>query len=220
MSGKPKVGIYARVSTRDKQEAANQLRELRTFAGKQGWKLVDTYVDQASGTRGPEARPEFARMFEDAERRKFDLLLFWSLDRFSREGARETLNHLNRLELAGVKYRSYTQPYFDTAGPFAAALISILAALAAQEQIILSDRVRAGMRRAAASGVIFGRPRRVIDLAKLYDRWKQERASFADLAAETGVSKATIFRRLTSYERSIRANADQQPAARARARGD
>ena len=36
-------------------------------------------------------------MFKDASQRKFDLVLFWSLDRFSREGVLETLNHLQRL---------------------------------------------------------------------------------------------------------------------------
>jgi DNA invertase Pin-like site-specific DNA recombinase len=41
-------------------------------------------------------------MFEDASQRKFDLVLFWSLDRFCREGVRETLNHLERLTNYGV----------------------------------------------------------------------------------------------------------------------
>ena len=43
-------------------------------------------------------------MFEDASQRKFDLILFWSLDRFSREGVLETLQHLQRLKASGVQW--------------------------------------------------------------------------------------------------------------------
>jgi DNA invertase Pin-like site-specific DNA recombinase len=45
-------------------------------------------------------------MFRGAAQRQFDLLLFWSLDRFTREGVLETLTYLNRLTAAGVGYRS------------------------------------------------------------------------------------------------------------------
>jgi hypothetical protein len=44
------------------------------------------------------------KLFADASRRKYDLVLFWSLDRFSREGVLETLNHLRRLEAAGAGF--------------------------------------------------------------------------------------------------------------------
>ena len=48
-----KTAIYARVSTKDgRQDAENQLKQLRTFAATQGWELVHEYVDKASGKRG------------------------------------------------------------------------------------------------------------------------------------------------------------------------
>jgi DNA invertase Pin-like site-specific DNA recombinase len=202
---KLRTALYVRVSTRDRQETANQLRELRRFAATQGWRIVDEFIDRASGVFGPEARPEFARMFDQASRGKFDVVLFWSLDRFSREGARDTLNHLNRLEECRVRYRSFTQPFFDTAGPFREALVSILAALAAQEQMILRERVRSGMARAAANGVKFGRPRRVIDARKAYLQWRKG-SSLAELARGADVSKATMFRRIQNYERTLQTN--------------
>jgi DNA invertase Pin-like site-specific DNA recombinase len=77
--------IYARVSTRDKgQDFTNQLLALREFAAKQ-WNLYCEYVDQVTGST--DERPEFQRMFQDASQRKFDVLLFWSLDRLSRGSA-------------------------------------------------------------------------------------------------------------------------------------
>jgi DNA invertase Pin-like site-specific DNA recombinase len=63
-------------------------------------------VDRASGKTAD--RPDFEKMFEDASKRKFDLVLFWALDRFSREGVTETLNHLQRLSAsawAGARTR-------------------------------------------------------------------------------------------------------------------
>ena len=77
-----RVAIYGRVSTRDKgQEVENQLAQLREFAAKQGWTISCEYADRESGTNRD--RIEFQEMFRDAARRRFDLLLFWSLDRFS-----------------------------------------------------------------------------------------------------------------------------------------
>jgi hypothetical protein len=81
-------------------------------------------------------------MFSDASKRKFSVLLFWSLDRFSREGVLETLQHLNRLTSYGVNYRSFTEQYFDSCGVFRDAVISILATIAKQERIRISARAK------------------------------------------------------------------------------
>lgn len=141
-----RIAIYARVSTRDKgQDTENQIIQLREFASKQGWEVVEEFIDEASG--GTSDRAEFRRMFECASRREFNLLLFWSLDRFSREGALESLQHLRRLTDYGVGYRSFTEPYFDSCGIFGEVVISIQAVLAKQERIRLSERVIAGLKR-------------------------------------------------------------------------
>src|SRR5580698_5666848 len=107
------VALYARVSTRDKgQDTENQLRQLREFCTKQEWKIVGEYVDAATGKNSD--REQFRELFMTASRREFDLVLFWSLDRFSREGVLETLQHLQRLTSYGVGYRSFTEQYLDS----------------------------------------------------------------------------------------------------------
>jgi DNA invertase Pin-like site-specific DNA recombinase len=149
------VALYARVSTRDKgQETENQLAELRNFVAKQNfiegkitaqadqWQIFREYVDHETGSKAD--RAEFQAMFEDARRRRFDLVLFWSLDRLSREGVLATLQHLQRLTDYGVAYRSFTEQYFDSCGIFKDAVISILATIAKQERIRLSERTKAG----------------------------------------------------------------------------
>src|SRR5688572_19484718 len=97
------------------------------------------YVDEGSAKSAD--RPQFQRMLEAASRQEFELVLFWSLDRFSREGILQTLQHLQRLTDYDVGFRSYTEPYLDSCGIFRDAVISILAALAKQERIRIRERV-------------------------------------------------------------------------------
>lgn len=82
-----RVGIYARVSTADKeQDPATQLLPLREFVGAQGWTTTGEYVDHASATdlRG---RTAWRRLLEDAARRRVDTILVWKLDRAFRSVA-------------------------------------------------------------------------------------------------------------------------------------
>jgi DNA invertase Pin-like site-specific DNA recombinase len=153
-----KAALYARVSTKDKgQDNENQLEQLRAFAASQGWKVLREYMDRATGKHSD--REQFQRLFEAASRREFDVVLFWSLDRFSREGVLETLHHLQRLAQYGVGYRSFTEQYLDSCGIFKDAVLSILATIAKQERIRISERVHAGLAKARKQGRIGGRPR-------------------------------------------------------------
>ena len=196
-----RVALYTRVST-DRQEAENQRRQLRAFvAGHEGWKLVEEYRDEESGATGSRAR--FQALFEDAHQRKFEVVVFWALDRFSREGTRATINYLHELESDGVGFVSYTERDLDSTGIFRDALIGLLAALANQEGIRLSDRVKAGMARARIEGKHVGRPR-------LDDRTRRQvrelRAQNPDMsiraiARETEVPYATTRRLLLEREK-------------------
>src|SRR2546425_9336822 len=153
-----RIALYTRVSTLDKgQDSENQLRELKKFVARkkaEGWKLVRQYVDHASGKNGN--RVEFQRLFVDAAEKKFDLVLFWSLDRFSREGVLETLQQLQRLKSNGVDWWSLKEEYLRSIGPFRDAVLAILAAIAKQERIRIQERVRAGLARARENGVRLG----------------------------------------------------------------
>ena len=71
-------------------------------------------VDRESGRKGRRERSAFADVLAAAERREFDTLVFWGLDRFSREGIRKTVAYLQQLEALGVRFRSYTEPYLST----------------------------------------------------------------------------------------------------------
>lgn len=183
--------VYARVST-ERQETMNQLAQLRQFALTQGWNIDFEYLDYETGSKAD--RVQFQKMLSDASQRRFDVLLFWSLDRLSREGALETLQHLQRLTNYGVAWRSFTEPYFDSCGIFKDAIIAIVATLAKQERVRISERTRAGLARVKASGKALGRPRRLNG---------EHRAQIAALRAQ-GVSGREIARRLGVSEGSVR----------------
>ena len=191
--GKPaRVALYARVSTTVKgQDLANQLEPLRKFVRQQGWTVVREFVDEASG-----ARPDRAgvrAMLEAAARREFDVLLFWSLDRLSRQGALRTLELLHRLTELGVAWRSYTEAYLDSAGVFGEAIVALLATLAKQERLRLQERVRAGLMRARREGKRLGRPRRVFDRRRVVEM-RLAGISWRQIAAEVGISTALARR--------------------------
>lgn len=188
-----RVALYARISTKDKgQDTENQLRQLRVFSTTQGWDVVREYVDRATGKRSD--REQFQKMFTAASKREFDVLLFWSLDRLSREGTVETLNHLQRLTSYGVNYRSFTEQYLDSTGIFKEAVIGILAAVAKQERVRLSERTIAGLQRARAQGRVGGRPKAEDDpkLMSRFQRLKDAGKSVRVIAAELDISPTTV----------------------------
>jgi DNA invertase Pin-like site-specific DNA recombinase len=190
------IALYSRVSTKDKgQDVENQLRQLREFCSKQGWPIVREYVDHASGKRGD--REQFQAMFSAASRREFDMVLFWSLDRFSREGVFETLQYLQQLTAYGVGYRSFTEQYLDSCGLFKDAVISILATIAKQERVRLSERTIAGLQRARLQGRVGGRPRKEYDRDKLVEL-RLSGLSPGQIASQTGLSKTTVARLVTA----------------------
>ena len=187
-----RVAIYARVSTKDKgQEVENQLRQLRAFAAQQDWKVYREYVDHETGSKSD--RDQFQSFFHDASQGKFDVLLFWALDRLSREGVLETLQHLNRLTSYGVGYRSFTEQYFDSCGIFRDAVIAIIATVAKQERVRISQRVRAGLETARAKGKRLGRPRVIVDSVTI-GRLRDQGLSWAKIAKHLGVGEGTVYR--------------------------
>jgi DNA invertase Pin-like site-specific DNA recombinase len=186
-----RIALYLRVST-DKQETENQAVQLREFAAKQGWQILREYCDHESGSKSD--RAEFQQMFADASRRRFDLVLFWALDRLSREGVLETLQHLNRLESYGVAYRSFTEQYFDSCGVFRDVVVSIAATLAKQERIKRSERTKAGLAIARAKGKILGRPKTLTATPIQVRRLRSSGKSFRATARHLGISLGSAQR--------------------------
>ncbi len=188
-----RVAIYARVSTDDRgQDPENQLRELRAWCANSGHTITHEYVERESGRKGTDRRKQFAALFDDAARRKFDCVLFWALDRFSREGMAQTIVHLQRLTCYGVTFHSYTEPHLATDNELVRnILLALLSSLAKVEALKISDRTKAGMVRAKAKGIKVGRPRLGIELRqKIAERAAKGQTAYA-IAKALGIDRHT-----------------------------
>ena len=135
MDGIPQVAIYLRIST-DKQELENQERQLIPFCERSNWVVYDIYRDVISGKE--EKRPAFNKMYREAHQRKFDIVLFWDVCRFSRAGALFTLQKFKELDNLGIRWKSYQETFLDSGGDFSDVIISIFSTFAKMERIKIS----------------------------------------------------------------------------------
>lgn len=185
--------IYARCSTRD-QETENQLAQLRDYARKQDWQVVDKIIDVASGGKSSKEREGLDKVFQLAHRKAFDVLLFWALDRFSREGSRKTIAYLTILDDCGVDWHSYTEQYLSSLGIFKDCIISLLSTLAKQERIRISERTKAGLDRTKrVNGTRLGRPRIAPQRLQEALELRNEGLSYAQIAEKLGISRIRAF---------------------------
>jgi DNA invertase Pin-like site-specific DNA recombinase len=192
-----RVGIYARVSTSDKdQDPTTQLLPLREFVAAQGWTLQGEYVDRASATdlRG---RTAWRRLLDDAGKRKLDVVLVFRIDRAFRS-VLDAATTLERLRGWKVGLRSFCEPWLDTTSAFGEALYYITAAYAQLERGILSERVKAGMTRAKKQGTILGRPASLNgNLDAVLPEILAGTLSRRQAAKQLGVTPSTVSRTLS-----------------------
>ena len=193
-----RVAIYARVSTDDKgQNPENQLSELRDWAASAGHTISREFVDYESGRKGAEKRKQFAALFDDAAKRKFDCVLFWALDRFSREGMAHI--HLQRLCSYGVAFHSYTEPHLGTDNELVRnILLALLSSLAKVEAQKISERTKAGMARAKAKGIKIGRPKIGIEMRNQIVRRAAKGETPYAIAKALGIDRHTAVKYLQS----------------------
>ena len=150
-----RIGIYARVSTKD-QSCELQVRDLRAYCAARGFDLVREYVDVGqSGAK--DSRPELNKLMDDARKRQFDAIVVWRFDRFARS-TKHLLSALEEFRSLGIQFISY-QENIDTSSALGQALFTIVSAVAQLERDLIRERVSAGIRNARANGKKLGRPK-------------------------------------------------------------
>lgn len=186
-----RVAIYARVSTTNHGQDVNvQTRELEQFATARGWHLVGSYVDIGiSGSK--DKRPELDRLMADAHRRRFDVVIVWKFDRFARSVS-HLLRALENFNALGIAFVSLSEQ-MDTTTPAGRMVFTVLGAVAELERSLIVERVRAGLRNARAKGKTLGRPRLVVDSAKVASL-RASGLSWRAVGKELGVSVRTARR--------------------------
>jgi DNA invertase Pin-like site-specific DNA recombinase len=149
--------LYLRVSTID-QTTANQERELREVAGRMGCEIIRVYKDHGiSGAKGRDKRPAFNALIRDANQRKFDMVMAWSVDRLGRS-LQDLVGLLSELHALHIDLFLHQQG-LDTTTPAGEAMFQMMGVFAEFERSMIAERVRAGLRRAKDEGKQLGRPR-------------------------------------------------------------
>lgn len=184
------AGVYARVSTIDHgQDPSMQTRELVEYCQRRGWEVFDLYVDNGVSGR-KDSRPALNRLMGDAHARRFDVVVCWRFDRFSRSvshlcRALETFNALD------IQFVSLCEQV-DTNTPTGKLVFTILGAVAEGERNLIAERVRSGLRNARAKGKRLGRPTKCVDV----DRINSLRASghsWRTIAGMMRLSVGTVY---------------------------
>ena len=172
-SGKSKTAaIYARCSTDEtRQDVENQLAPLRRYAEGVGYQVVVEYVEYASG--GGSNRREFQKMMKAVRKHEFDVVLVWSLDRFSREGIFATLCYIKTMRENKVALKCLQDGLIDTTDSATANLIiALLSWVGKRERDRISERTKAGLARAKRRGVKLGKRPKQLDFKKIWREYE------------------------------------------------
>ncbi|MBQ7956383.1 MAG: recombinase family protein [Lachnospiraceae bacterium] len=137
------IVIYARYSSdkQTKQSIEGQLRVCRKFAEAHGYNIIDEYKDEAMTGRD-DLRPQFQKMIRDSEKRHFQGVLVYTLDRFSRDKY-DNANYKQKLLANGVRVLSAQENITDD--PSGVLIESLLEGMAQYFSLELSRKVRRGM---------------------------------------------------------------------------
>jgi DNA invertase Pin-like site-specific DNA recombinase len=194
-----RAAIYARVST-DGQTTDNQLRELRLVAERNGWQIVQEYVDHGiSGAKGREHRPAFDGLWKGATRRQFDVVMVWAVDRLGRS-LQHLVNFLSEIHAKKVDLFIFQQG-IDTTTPAGRALFGVMGIFSEFERSMIQERVKAGIKRVRAKGQRWGRrtiqetnPSACTQILAL----RQQGLGMAAIGKQLGVSSRTVWSVLKS----------------------
>jgi DNA invertase Pin-like site-specific DNA recombinase len=155
--------------------------------------VIEVYEDAGvSGAKGRDQRPAFDALLKDATRRRFDVVMAWSVDRLGR-----SLQHLvvtlADLQAAGIDLY-LRQKAIDTTTPSGRALFQMLGVFAEFERGMIRERVQSGVDRARAAGKRLGRPRMGSDQAAAIRASLAGGVSIRKAAALYGVGISTVQR--------------------------
>ena len=134
--------IYARYSSDNQREESieGQIRECTAYAEKNGITIVKHYIDRAVSAK-TDNRPQFQQMIKDSDKKLFDIVLVWKLDRFARNRY-DSARYKTQLKKNGVKLMSATEIISE--GPEGIILESVLEGYAEYYSADLAEKVVRG----------------------------------------------------------------------------
>lgn len=190
-----RAALYLRVSTGE-QTTENQRRDLEKLAELRGLSVVAVYEDAGvSGAKDRRDRPGLDALLKDAKKRRFDIALFWSVDRLGRS-TRQVTTHMGDLDACGVA-QFFFKESMDTSTAHGRAMLEMAAVFATLEREMIRERVIAGLERVKAtgrtkSGKPVGRPTVDPKLTAKIVKMRSEGQSIRKIAASVGLSVGVV----------------------------
>ena len=187
-----KAALYLRVSTTE-QTTKNQKRELIAVAKRQGWNVVQVFVDEGiSGAKGRGQRPGLDAMLRGVSRKDFDLVAAWSVDRLGRS-LQDLVSLLAEFHAKKVDLYLHQQG-LDTTTPSGKAMFQMLGVFSEFERAIIRERIKSGLARARAEGKVFGRPRVSEKMEAAIRAARRKGMGMRKIARDLGVGVSTVQR--------------------------
>jgi DNA invertase Pin-like site-specific DNA recombinase len=187
-----RCGLYVRCST-DQQTVENQIRILTEVAERSGWTIVRVFEDQGiSGAKGRDQRPGFNALLTAIHPREVDIVAAYAVDRLGRS-LTDLVAFLSDIQARDCDLYLHQQSV-DTSTPSGRMLFQMLAVFSEFERELIRGRVRAGLARARANGVQFGRPSLSPDRVTRVEKALRDGQSIRAAAKATGTSTASVQR--------------------------
>ena len=185
--------IYARYSSDNQRDASidQQVKACRKYAEEKGLTVIKIYDDRAL-TGKTDRRPSFLQMIKDSAKRRFQFVIVYSLDRFSRNKYDSAI-HKHTLKENGVKVLSAMEHITDD--PTGGLMETILEGFAQYYSDELSQKINRGLTDNAEKGIVNG------SVPLGFRRGKDGHAEIVEDEAEI---VREIFRRVNEDEPFVR----------------
>lgn len=187
------IGVYVRVSTRDKQTTKSQRHAIREWARAQRIQpdSLKWYEDKLSGAKAE--RPALNKLLRAVQKGSLDTVVVYRLDRLSRStrGGLETLSQLADRQIRVVS----VSQNIDFNGAMGKFLATLFLSIAEFERETIVERIKDGLAAARANGKQLGRPKNVKRLTEIRSM-KSEGWSVVEIADEIGCSRQNVYKAL------------------------
>lgn len=191
-----KIGVYVRVSTKDKQDINTQLIPLREYIDRNKFDICKEYVDIGeSGSK--EKRPAFNSLLEDIRKGKINTIIVYKLDRIGRS-TQHLLKLFEEFNKRGIEFISLTQN-IDTTTPEGRLFLKMLMIVAEYEREIIVSRVNDGIKRARKENKRLGRPKKKLNIYEAI-RKQNEGDSLREISKQMEIPLSTLARKIKMFQ--------------------
>jgi len=208
LQGKPKVAIYVRVSTEEQAKEGisidAQTDKCKSFCDARGWQVFKIYKD-AGFSAGTLNRPALELLMRDAEEKRFNIILVYKIDRFSRK-LKDLISVLEDLKDKNINFTSVTEQ-IDTTSAMGEAFFQIIGVFAQLERGMVKERVELAFDRKinlgealyrAPFGYAYANKKLVIHeenskkIKQIFDMWAAG-IDYKEIAQKFDISISTLY---------------------------